>query len=306
MRAGGRENEYRPSGGGRRDCGIHQGRLVGAAGTDSAEPPLLAMESGDRPVTDAAVRSHRPGAVARLLKVRGEPRCRRSAWAGRMRMWCSSRGRIRRRSDEPSGSAVTTLVVSGKTDERVASWASVLADWMEGAGAAVPLADVAHTLNHHRARHGKFATVCAVDRAPGRGGVAGAGRGRARRRGWCRRMRRRAWAGHGVRVFGSGLAVGGHGPELLADEPAFAAAVAELEPVFVEQVGFSLRQVLASRRAGGGHRPHPAGAGRDAVGADGVVALLRGGTRCGDRAFDGGGDRGGGGRGAEPGRRAAR
>jgi phthiocerol/phenolphthiocerol synthesis type-I polyketide synthase D len=32
----------------------------------------------------------------------------------------------------------------------------------------------------------------------------------------------------------------------LADEPAFAAAVAELEPVFVEQVGFSLRQVLAS------------------------------------------------------------
>ena len=36
------------------------------------------------------------------------------------------------------------------------------------------------------------------------------------------------------------------GRELLADEPAFAAAVAELEPVFVEQVGFSLRRVLAS------------------------------------------------------------
>ena len=35
------------------------------------------------------------------------------------------------------------------------------------------------------------------------------------------------------------------GRRLLADEPAFAAAVAELEPVFVEQVGFSLRQVLA-------------------------------------------------------------
>ena len=32
---------------------------------------------------------------------------------------------------------------------------------------------------------------------------------------------------------------------MLADEPAFAAAVAELEPVFVEQVGFSLQQVLA-------------------------------------------------------------
>ena len=51
MRAGGRENQHRPSGGGRRDCRIHQGRPGGAAGADSAEPPLLAMESGDRPVS---------------------------------------------------------------------------------------------------------------------------------------------------------------------------------------------------------------------------------------------------------------
>jgi phthiocerol/phenolphthiocerol synthesis type-I polyketide synthase A len=36
------------------------------------------------------------------------------------------------------------------------------------------------------------------------------------------------------------------GQKLLADEPVFAAAVAELEPVFVEQVGFSLRDVLAN------------------------------------------------------------
>ncbi len=36
------------------------------------------------------------------------------------------------------------------------------------------------------------------------------------------------------------------GRRLLADEPAFATAVAELEPVFVEQVGFSLQQVLAN------------------------------------------------------------
>ena len=62
--------------------------------------------------------------------------------------------------DSP-GSAITTLVVSGKTDERIASWATVLADWIEGAGAAVPLAEVAHTLNHHRPRHARFATVCA-------------------------------------------------------------------------------------------------------------------------------------------------
>ncbi|EUA03631.1 beta-ketoacyl synthase, C-terminal domain protein [Mycobacterium kansasii 824] len=46
--------------------------------------------------------------------------------------------------------AVSTLVVSGKTPQRVAATASVLADWLDGPGAEVPLADVAHTLNHHR------------------------------------------------------------------------------------------------------------------------------------------------------------
>src|SRR5207342_2113247 len=47
--------------------------------------------------------------------------------------------------------AVSTLVVSGKTAARVASTASALAEWMAGPGSAVGLADVAHTLNHHRA-----------------------------------------------------------------------------------------------------------------------------------------------------------
>ena len=46
---------------------------------------------------------------------------------------------------------------------------------------------------------------------------------------------------------GQGSQWAGMGRQLLADEPVFAAAVAELEPVFVEQVGFSLRQVLAER-----------------------------------------------------------
>ena len=80
--------------------------------------------------------------------------------------------------------AVSTLVVSGKTAERVASMASVLADWMDGVGAGVGLADVAHTLNHHRARHARFATVCARDRGQAvaglralAGGVSGAGGG---------------------------------------------------------------------------------------------------------------------------------
>ena len=45
---------------------------------------------------------------------------------------------------------VCTLVVSGKTSDRVAATAGVLAQWMAGAGASVGLAQVAHTLNHHR------------------------------------------------------------------------------------------------------------------------------------------------------------
>ncbi len=44
---------------------------------------------------------------------------------------------------------------------------------------------------------------------------------------------------------GRGSQWAGMGRRLLADEPAFAAAVAELEPVFVEQAGFSLHDVLA-------------------------------------------------------------
>ncbi|MGH3969999.1 MAG: beta-ketoacyl synthase N-terminal-like domain-containing protein, partial [Mycobacterium sp.] len=59
--------------------------------------------------------------------------------------------------------AVSTLVVSGKTIERVASSAAALAEWMDGAGADLSLADVAHTLNHHRARYARSATVVARD-----------------------------------------------------------------------------------------------------------------------------------------------
>ena len=139
---------------------------------------------------------------------------------------------------------VATLVVSGKSAARVASWAAVLADWMAGAGAGVALADVAHTVNHHRGRYPVFATVCATDRDQAVAGLAAVAAG---------------VPGPGVvgphegacgpgRVFvysGQGSQWAGMGRQLLAEEPAFAAAVAELEPVFVEQVGFSLREVIA-------------------------------------------------------------
>ncbi|HYB36144.1 MAG TPA: beta-ketoacyl synthase N-terminal-like domain-containing protein [Mycobacterium sp.] len=144
-----------------------------------------------------------------------------------------------------AGSAVTRLVVSGKTAERVASTAGMLADWMEGEGAGVALADVAHTVNHHRARHAKFATVAALDREQAVAGLRALAAGCSEpgvvgpHEGPCRPGTVFVYSGQGSQWPGMGR-------QLLADEPAFAAAVADLEPVFVEQVGFSLRQVLTA------------------------------------------------------------
>ena len=144
-----------------------------------------------------------------------------------------------------TGAAVTTLVISGKTAERVASMAGMLAEWMAGAGAGVGLADVAHTLNHHRARHQKFATVAACDREQAVAGLRALADGYpapgvvAPHKGRCGSGTVFVYSGHGSQWAGMGR-------QLLADEPAFAAAVAELEPLFVEHVGFSLQQVLAN------------------------------------------------------------
>jgi phthiocerol/phenolphthiocerol synthesis type-I polyketide synthase B len=144
-----------------------------------------------------------------------------------------------------TGAAVSTLVVSGKTPERIASTAAMLADWMDGAGAEVALAEVAHTLNHHRARHSRFATVCARDRAQAVAGLRALAAGQSApgvvgpHEGSCRPGTVFVYSGQGSQWAGMGR-------QLLADEPAFAAAVAELEPVFVEQIGFSLQQIIAN------------------------------------------------------------
>src|SRR6202012_4300989 len=142
---------------------------------------------------------------------------------------------------------VSTLVVAGKTPQRVATSASALADWMDGPGAEVTLADVAHTLNHHRARQATFGTVVARDQA---GAIAG--------------LRAMAAGQHAVGLVGPrdgapgpgtvfvysgrGSQWAGMGRRLLADEPEFALAVAELEPVFVAHAGFSLHDVLSGGR----------------------------------------------------------
>jgi phthiocerol/phenolphthiocerol synthesis type-I polyketide synthase B len=143
-----------------------------------------------------------------------------------------------------TGAAVTTLVVAAKTTDRIASMAGVLADWMDGDGADVGLPEVAHTLNHHRAKRGKFATVCARDRAQAVAGLHALASGHPAEgvggphEGPC--------APGTVFVYsGQGSQWPGMARRLLADEPAFAAAIAELEPAFVAEFGFSLQQVLA-------------------------------------------------------------
>ncbi len=148
-------------------------------------------------------------------------------------------------ADSPSA-AVTTLVLTGKTPDRVASAATALAAWLDTDGAAVPLPAVAHTLNHHRARHPQFATVTARDHAQAVAGLWALAAGRdadgvvgVHKGGPCRPGTVFVYSGQGQQWVGMGR-------RLLADEPAFAAAIAELEPVFVAQLGFSLRQVLAN------------------------------------------------------------
>ncbi|WP_173813976.1 sulfolipid-1 biosynthesis phthioceranic/hydroxyphthioceranic acid synthase [Mycobacterium rhizamassiliense] len=143
---------------------------------------------------------------------------------------------------------VSTLVLSGKTTERVASWASTLAEWMDADGAGVPLADIAHTLNHHRSRHARFGTVCARDRGQAIAGLRALAEGTPADG---VTFPHEGPVGPGT-VFvysGQGSQWAGMGRRLLADEPAFAAAVAELEPAFVAQTGFSLQQVLTEGQA---------------------------------------------------------
>jgi phthiocerol/phenolphthiocerol synthesis type-I polyketide synthase C len=144
--------------------------------------------------------------------------------------------------------AVSTLVVSGKTRQRVAATAAVLADWMEGPGAQVALADVAHALNHHRARHPKFGTVAAVDRGQA---VAGLRALAASEPAPGVVAPHEGPIGPGT-VFvysGRGSQWAGMGRQLLVDEPAFAEAIAELEPDFVAYAGFSLHDVIAHGKA---------------------------------------------------------
>lgn len=139
--------------------------------------------------------------------------------------------------------AVTTLVLTGKSPERMGELATTVADWMDGAGAAVPLADIAHTLNHHRTHHPTFGTVCAADREQAVAGLRALAAGQPAT--GVVGPQRPGGPGTVFVYSGQGSQWAGMARLLFADEPAFAAAVAELERDFVDELGFSLRGVLA-------------------------------------------------------------
>jgi phthiocerol/phenolphthiocerol synthesis type-I polyketide synthase D len=140
---------------------------------------------------------------------------------------------------------VNTLVISGKTPARIAPLAAMLADWMAGEGADVPLADIAQTFNHHRARYKSFAAVCARDRDQALAGLQALAAGEPAP-GVVEQASRPQGRGTVFVYSGQGSQWAGMGRQLLTEEPAFAAAIDELEPAFVEQTGFSLRDVLVS------------------------------------------------------------
>ncbi|MGA8544589.1 MAG: acyltransferase domain-containing protein, partial [Mycobacterium sp.] len=140
---------------------------------------------------------------------------------------------------------VNTLVISGKAPARIAPVAAMLADWMAGAGRGVPLSDVAETFNQHRARYKSFAAVCARDRDQAVAGLRALAAGEPAP-GVVEQATRALGPGTVFVYSGQGSQWAGMGQRLLTEEPAFAAAVDELEPAFVEQAGFSLRDVLVS------------------------------------------------------------
>jgi phthiocerol/phenolphthiocerol synthesis type-I polyketide synthase D len=137
------------------------------------------------------------------------------------------------------------FTLSGVSPESVALAAGRLADWTAGAGADTDLADVARTLAVGRSQAAHRAALIARDQGElvTRARALAAGEATAS-----------VVSGavslptvHSGPVFvfpGQGSQWAGMGQRLLRSEPAFAAAIAEVEPLMAAESGFSLREML--------------------------------------------------------------
>lgn len=142
--------------------------------------------------------------------------------------------------------------VSGASAAAVRAYAGRLADTVDRDSGAAGLADLRHTLWHGRTHLAHRAAVVAKDAAslryelrklaagqPAAGTVTGS-------------AAPLTGPADAVWVFsGHGAQWSGMGRELLTEEPAFAAVIDEIEPVFQEELGFSPRAALLDGDHGG-------------------------------------------------------
>ncbi|MEO3813982.1 beta-ketoacyl synthase N-terminal-like domain-containing protein [Sphaerisporangium sp. B11E5] len=143
------------------------------------------------------------------------------------------------------GTGQRLFPLSAASETALRQYAGTLADRLATSGQGLDLASVGHTLARRRSHLGRRAVVIGADRDELTAGL--------------RRLAEDLPSeavvtgdvlpvpGPGpVWVFaGQGCHWRGMGRELLATEPVFASLVDEVEPIFVEEIGFSPRQVLA-------------------------------------------------------------
>ncbi|MDQ0933252.1 SDR family NAD(P)-dependent oxidoreductase [Streptomyces turgidiscabies] len=154
------------------------------------------------------------------------------------------------RAEETAEGVPHILVVTARSQDRLGDVATGLARWLNAQGRAVPLADVCHTLAHQR-RGPAGAAVVGRGRRDLTAALAALAKGEtptcvvpprtAQDSEADRKSPRRP-----VLVFsGYGSQWNGMGRGLLRDDPVFAAAVREQDPVFEAETGSSLTDLIS-------------------------------------------------------------
>ncbi|RSM77822.1 type I polyketide synthase [Kibdelosporangium aridum] len=146
------------------------------------------------------------------------------------------------RSDADFAAGRTVYPLSAGSAAGLAAYAGKLADWLTDEGREVPVADVGHTLAHRRSHLAYRAGVVAAGRAELVDRLRALAAGEPAEGVQTSAVARDAGA---VWVFsGHGSQWIGMGRELLADDPMLGKVLDQIEPIFLEEIGFSPRQAL--------------------------------------------------------------